>query len=289
MDIVLCVALKDIFILNKNLYFIKKNLNVDRIYVITDCRNIRYIKRDESIVLVDENNLLKGITYDYLAHLLKNHGGVKKPVGWYYQQMLKIGFALSSYAKDDYLVWDADTVPLNPIQLTENGKFLINPKKEHHIPYFETIDKLFQAPIKANYSFISEHMVFNVSIVREMVKAIYSSSVPGSNWIEKCINAIPIDKEQGFSEFETYGTYCLNYYPNCFKKRQLVTLRIASKLFGVIATRKEIESLSSDFDTASFEMSIYPLFFYRKCQHVFLLKICKLIVDLRMRYPNIPL
>jgi len=39
MDIVICIALKDILFLNKNIFFIQKNINPGHIYIITDKRN----------------------------------------------------------------------------------------------------------------------------------------------------------------------------------------------------------------------------------------------------------
>ena len=68
-------------------------------------------------------------------------------------------------SKDEYLVWDADTIPLNHLEFKDHdGRYLFMPKTEHHAPYFSTIDKLFDAPKKADYSFISEHMIFNVKM-----------------------------------------------------------------------------------------------------------------------------
>ncbi len=53
------------------------------------------------------------------------------------------------------------------------------PKTEHHDPYFCTIDKLFDAPKKADYSFISEHMIFNVKIMCELIAKIGQAIIAG--------------------------------------------------------------------------------------------------------------
>lgn len=39
MDVVICMSLKDCWFFRKNLYFIKKNINPNHIYVLTDKRN----------------------------------------------------------------------------------------------------------------------------------------------------------------------------------------------------------------------------------------------------------
>ena len=58
-------------------------------------------------------------------------------------------------------------------------KYLFMPKTEHHDPYFCTIDKLFDAPKKADYSFISEHMIFNVKIMCELIAKIGQANIAG--------------------------------------------------------------------------------------------------------------
>ena len=41
-------------------------------------------------------------------------------------------------------------------------------------------------------------------------------------------------------------------------------VRVGSKIFGVMASRKEIQSLSFDLDTVSFEMRDYPVSWHRR-------------------------
>lgn len=48
-----------------------------------------------------------------------------------------MGFALTPFAKEEYLVWDADTIPLNHLNFKDVGaKYLFMPKTEHHDPIF---------------------------------------------------------------------------------------------------------------------------------------------------------
>lgn len=289
MDIVICVALKDCYFLNKNLFFINKNLEHNNLYIITDKRNFKHIKIEKypSIKLLDENLLIDGLSLSATKKIVDKYLS-NRNYGWYFQQFLKLGFALSKYAKEDYLVWDADTVPLNPIKFVNaNNQHLILTKKEHHKPYFNTIDNLFEAKKKASYSFISEHMVFKSEIVREMLKTIESNS--NIIWYEQCIAARKDDVIQVFSEFETYGTYCLNYYPQLHCQRTFPTFRLGSKIYGIIASRKEIESLKFDLDTVSFEINNYPVSFYRRCIQRVLHLIYKLIMKGRIYIPNFPL
>ena len=204
MDIVICVAYKNCFFLKKNILFINKNLSPDNIYVIINRSNFSLLEGiADNVKPLDENKLVDGLNFSAVRNVLKAHLGINL-VGWYFQQFLKMGFALTSFAKEDYLVWDADTVPLNHLAFKDNpGHYLFMPKTEHHEPYFSTIDKLFDAPKKADYSFISEHMIFNVKIMRELIAKIGQAEISGcpkeTLWFEKCIYAIQPGVLQGFS------------------------------------------------------------------------------------------
>lgn len=244
-------------------------MSPENIYVITNSSNFVLLEGiADNVKLLDENKLVDGLNFASVRNALTSHLGINL-TGWYFQQFLKFGFALTAFAKEDYLVWDADTVPLNHLVFKDDsGHYLFMPKTEHHAPYFSTIDKLFDAPKKADYSFISEHMIFNVKIMRELIAKIGQAEIPGcpkeTLWFEKCIYAIQPGVLQGFSEFETYGTYCLNYYPDIFRLRKFRTFRRGGLIFGMMASTKEIDSLKDDLDTCSFELYDYPVSLHRR-------------------------
>ena len=101
------------------------------------------------------------------------------------------------------------------------------------------------------------------------------------DWIERCISVIPKGTLQGFSEFETYGTYCLNYYPNQLKRRDFPTFRYGSRIYGIFASTEEIESLSFDLTTVSFEMLDYPVAFERRIRQMLYKYYCKILIKIR--------
>lgn len=290
MDVVICMSLKDCWFFRKNLYFIKKNINPNHIYVLTDKRNFNYIPNVGSLITcVDENEVVDHLTFSVCKSIVENYL-TTQAFGWYYQQLLKLGFALSRYAKDEYLVWDSDTVPLSELNFKdEEGHDLVLVKKERHVPYFNTIDGLFHAPKKAPYSFISEHMLFNVSIVKEMLSLIEEKSQFKLPWFEQCIAARKEDVVQVFSEFETYGTFCYNYHPGKLKVRPLNTFRLGSKIFGVMASRKEIQSLSFDLDTVSFEMRDYPVSWHRRFVQCCIYWTIRTVIKCRVKFGKFPL
>lgn len=260
-DIVIPVSYKDCKFLKKTIPWIRKHLETSgQIYILTNKSCFSSFdgsfRKSFSVELIDENALIPDMTFSSIRKELDKFGRADM-TGWYFQQFLKLGFALSQYAGKDYLVWDADTIPLNHIEFWDNGKVLINPKKERHQPYFDTITKFFGIHNFANYSFISEHMMMNAEIMKEMIGRM---SLEEELWWKTILKKCDLNHRQAFSEFETYGNYCLNYHPDHFSTRTLLTLRCGGKLFGRQVTEKELSMLSLDFDTASFERGQYPPF-----------------------------
>ncbi|MBQ9487990.1 MAG: hypothetical protein IJU91_09365, partial [Selenomonadaceae bacterium] len=127
-----------------------------------------------------------------------------------------------------------------------------NMKTEHMLPYFELIKKFFGDSLKfvesPTPSFISEGMIMKASIMRELVE-----KMGGEDFWKNILNAIdaPNLSGSGFSEFETYGTYLVNKYPQLYIKRQLSTLRDGGSIFRRILSFEELKLLP--YDTISFE------------------------------------
>lgn len=260
-DIVIPVSYKDCKFLKKTILWIRRNLVTEGvIYIITNKSCFSAFEKPfcttNNVTLIDENQLIPGMTFGTIRKELDAKGRAEM-TGWYFQQFLKLGFALSQYASQYYLVWDADTIPLNKIVFWEDNKVLINPKKERHQPYFDTITKLLGISQFANYSFISEHMMIKTDIMKEMIEKICKDR---EQWWMVILEKCDLYNRQAFSEFETYGNYCLIYHPELLSTRTLITLRCGGKLFGRQVTDKELSMLAMDFDTASFERGQYPPF-----------------------------
>ena len=283
MDVVICVAYKDCYFLRKNLYFINKNLSPRNIYIITNKSNFGLFRKvKENIILIDEDNMLPGLTFGTIKNVVKSHLGVNL-TGWYFQQFLKMAFSLTQYAKDTYLVWDSDTVPLNPISFVDKeGHYLFAPVKDFNAAYFETIDRLFPAPKKSDSSFICEHMLFDVHIMKELIsvlaKATLNNCAAETPWYLKCVYAVEPGcfQSQGFSEFETYGTYCMNYHPDVFLFRKIRNFRKGGLIYGTLGSREEIESLSVCLDTCSFELYTYPVSIHRRLLQKLFFTYCRI-------------
>jgi hypothetical protein len=158
--------------------------------------------------------------------------------GWYLQQFLKLSFG--SYAGvPRYVIWDADTVMLSPINFTEGGVTLMNTAREHHQEYFETFAKLFgrQAPLRR--SLISQYMLIETQVVDEMRREIEGRF--SKDWIAAILSLLPGKSLCEFSEYETYGNFFAVSRPERLKLRRMKWFRRGAEVIRDLAL--------GDFDT----------------------------------------
>lgn len=266
LDVVIPVARKDTAFVRHVVTHINKYVTeCEHIYIVTNKKNFSRLKHLDGISnveLLDENGLVPELSFGIVHECMKRKGE-KRPncVGWYFQQLLKFAFAKSKWAKGYYLTWDADTLPLNPVSFFDGDSPLFTKKIENHEPYFLTMNRILGFGKLVDYSFIAEHMVFKASIVKEMLEAIedYPKS-EGKTWVEKIMYACDFSDKRGslFSEFETYGNYCVKYHPDLYGTRQLNTFRAAGLIRGRHITDKILTRLGMDVVIASFEQQDAP-------------------------------
>lgn len=264
-DVVIPLSRRDVPFIGRVVKYIRNNLvGAQYIYIITANRNLRklsYLGRF-ACVLIDEDKLLEGLSYTRVFLLLKKHG-FEDRTGWFLQQYIKLGFALSKYSKDYYLSWDADTLPLRKIVFFDNDHPVFTVKNEHNPAYFFTIENIFGYKKFMDYSFVSENMLFVKEIVYEMIQKIELNATKGNDWIERIIEECDYNHGRSpFSEFETYGTYCSQNYPGLYQTRKLCTFRHAGLIRGRFISDEMLKHLSFDLDMASFEIWDGPMFPY---------------------------
>lgn len=235
-----------------------KNLPVEKTYIVTNIKAREIIDKQEGLIFIDENEMYEDLSYESIKQLLDRRGVYEGYTGWYLQQFIKMAF--SFICEDDYyLIWDADLLPVNFIDLfNEMGKPYFTTKRENHKPYFDTINTLFNGTVgrETDASFICEHMVIKTSIMREMIRVIEANDdISGKYFYEKIIWAINFEDitNSGFSEYETYGNYVMKYYGNLYELRRLRTFRHALMVVGNKIEPKVINWISNSYDMVAFE------------------------------------
>ena len=266
LDVVIPCGQNDLSFVSKVIDCILLNVsNVNYIYVVTKSNYVIRLRTElcnrDNIVVLDEDKLIDGVNFSFVKKLM-NDNHWYEGYGWIYQQMLKFAFALSPYAKEYYLSWDADTLPLNKLSFFKDNKPIFTVKTEYHRLYFDTIEKLLGVGKIKPYSFIAEHMVFKTEFVKELISEIEHCEVNGSTWIEKCINACEFSQTEVFSEFELYGTFVSTFHPEFYCCRTLRTFRNGGIIRGRHINREMLDLLSFDFDIVSFEYKAQAPFPY---------------------------
>lgn len=276
-DIIIPVKINDVNKLIQQAKYLKKNLNFDKMIIITPntsnilTQNISSIIIDEDL-LVPKENLIK----------LFNIRGINETdrIGWYEQQFLKMSY--SRICKNDYyLLWDADTIPINKINMFDNGYPIFDIKTEHHQPYFNTIKLLLPSLKFSKFSYISEHMIIKTEFMKNLLEKIEKNNViQGKNFWDKIL--MSIDKkditQSGFSEFETYGSFVDTYYPNYYKHRKWSSKREMVKFFGKIDNlcQSDFDWLAKDFNSISFEKwDIFENNYYNFIKSPKIQKLCR--------------
>lgn len=260
-NVIILATKKNIPILDISIPYIRDNLDEDSIKIIANKKDFALLEHLE-VDLIDEDKVYEGLSYEAVEEIIKARCGDGKRTGWYLQQFLKMAWCYSEKS-DFYVVFDADTIPLHRINyLTDSGKYYLTQKKEYHEPYFDTLNRLFNGEIDkaAEGSFIAENMIIDTDVMKEMIKEINENDkLKGNSFFEKVLYAISTDDIQGsgFSEFETYGNYILNRYPERVELRTLKTLREAMQIISSCPSKKQLDWAAEDYQIISIEASDY--------------------------------
>jgi len=246
---------KLLFAINYTIPSILSKLSFNKLYILTKKENFDTITSAfaNRIVCIDENKICEGLSIDTLKDYFINRNANVNRVGWYFQQFLKLGIAKQDYILDTYLIWDADTIILKPLDFfTADYKIYYDITDEHHNPYFNSIKKLIGIEKQVDYSFITEHLLFKKEIVLNLIDTF---STPTKKWWFTILDTIDTGNLSlsGFSEYELYGNYVIKNHPNEYQLRQLKKYRNGTKLFGNKPSKNSLKLFSHVFDYITFE------------------------------------
>jgi hypothetical protein len=259
-ELILPMLERDVKLLRISLPFIRNFIRPAKLTIIASSSCLESIRKlnilNQNEYLLDENKVVRGLNFEYVKKIFIKRGGDSGRSGWYFQQFLKLSYALRGNVMNYYLSLDVDTIPLRPIKFFDkDGKTLLTKKSEFHSPYFQTIKKLLALDRQVNFSFIAEHMMFNRDIVIELIsKIINNNELSAQTLVERIFASLPDESlSHGFSEFETYGTFALNKYPQAIGINQILSIRNGSDYFGIRPSIPQLFSISLKYSFASFE------------------------------------
>ena len=256
-EVILPVAEKDLITALKNIQYIKDNLNPAKIIIIASKKCKSRIEACKYAIFKEEDSVLPELKLSSVRSMIEDRIGSTRSSGWYFQQFIKMGYSAVS-ENPYYVVWDADTIPLNGIDfISDNNRYLLTMKSEYHPLYFKTIQRLLGVEYSksVNDSFISENMIIDTQVMKQLISAINKSPVAGQVFWEKILHAIDDEEieKNGFSEYETYGTFFVHHYPEKVAFRKLRTLREGAKFLGKHPSRIVLSWASKSYDTISIE------------------------------------
>lgn len=261
------ILTKDYQEIRQHLYMLLEMLPVNRLIFIgsNELKDLVYEDTEHGelqgkVDFLSENDILSFVdvkrAYDHRLAEIETHYGKPGKIsrsGWYYQQFIKMEYC-NHCDYEYYLCWDADTIPLHSIEMFgQNGEPYLDIKTEYRPSYFTTLHNLLGLNKVIEKSFISEHMLFKKNLMSELIEEIMSAPLFGNTFYEKIFSAIE-QPFNGFSEFETYGTWIANKHSDEYRLRYWRSLRNANFLVDRNnLTKEDLEWLATGFDAASFE------------------------------------
>jgi hypothetical protein len=246
-DAVICVGPHKVQTAKLAIRSLKLFAQPRRIYTILSSRFFsqfqHLVAENPSVTLLDENAFIEGFGMPEIEGYFTKRAGSTWGAGWYLQQFLKMAACRIPDLAPHYLIWDSDTIMLQPVEFFDaQGRVLVNPKEEHHKPYFELTEKLLGFGRGVPFSFISEHFMVNTSYMQQLLKRIEMDSPVAKKWIYAILDQISAEnlKNMGFSEFETYGNFIHVHYPESYCCRPLNSSRTGAALFGMSPNKSDI-------------------------------------------------
>ena len=250
----------DLRIAQLTVEYLRRFLPVESIHLFTARSHLKRFRRalGSEVNLIDEDTALPDMTFQKLRGL--SLPGFPGAAGWYFQQLLKFSFCHRGVPGDYYLIWDADTIPLRPLEFFDRqGRMIFTTADENHSPYFDTYRNLLGEEPHREFSFIAQHMIVEKKILREILNRI-ETRLPGpESWAWKIMRNLVGDGTNLFSEYETLGHYVKNHYPDRAVYRRMAWLRDGSLRVGGMPSVTDLDRLGREYDFAAFEAAERPL------------------------------
>lgn len=281
----LCTA-KEIEVWEINAVEILNNIKSDKYTLIVPNKDLSLFKKKTPKLykIYSEN---KYISKSIKSLIRKKCINIQTNYTWYLQQFIKISALKNMKQEDVFLIWDSDTIPLKKIKFFDKKKYLFYKGSENHKPYFDLIEKIFKIKKKLTFSFIVQCLICKgrwVNAFFTFIKSKYKKS-----WQKVLINNINFNQNNGFSEYETLGSFFHKKFPKEMKFLKNKWCRNGNSEIGSIKNFFLYrEKLAKKYDFVAFEKSdqltIYR-YYYLYCPE-FIKLILRKIKKLTKHYIN---
>lgn len=176
-------------------------------------------------------------------------------VGWYLQQFVKIAAVLENDPASTVLIWDADTVPLKPLEfINSEGKLIYYRGEEYRKSYFDFIELALGLKRTQTFSFIAQSLTTKVSWAKELFDSLENSA--GMPWMEAILFYLNSAEPAGFAEFETLGTWIWHHHQDEIIVTNRPWYRNGQSLVGnpTYLSKSVWKGLAKNYDFISFEV-----------------------------------
>ena len=168
--------------------------------------------------------------------------------GWLLQQLLKLG-ADAFVGTDRYLVVDADTILLKPQVFVADSTDILLHEYYYHYPYLEMYVRLMNLTPKTLITSIAHQMLFNKSRLRSLKARI--ERVGNTAWYTSIINASDLTESSCFSEYETYGQWCITMYQDGISREYAFNFSLSRRLIS------SVQQLMNDYGHVYRSLSLH--------------------------------
>lgn len=178
----------------------------------------------------------------------------KGRIGWYLQQFIKLSVLKGAREYENFVIWDADTVPLKKIDFFRStGEVEFYSGAEAHLPYFDLTQKLLGLGKIAKFSFIAQCFPCKGIWANEFFNFIESKF--SESYENSLLNLIDFNESSGFSEYETLGSFVYHNYPKQIIVPGKKWERNGSALIGSPHNiyREPYKQIIKDFEHITFE------------------------------------
>lgn len=232
-----------------------EHVKSDRYAVIVPAKDVEVFRKNthESIEVINEDSVGKGLRSALDSGMGENP---RDRFGWYYQQFLKLAFLFENLSFDEFVIWDADTLPVRDIHFFKGETVFYYQSCEYHLPYFEQIKKSLELDKCGNFSFISQNIALKGVWARSYFSYLESMALKKGHhsWFAYLISTIDFREKSGFSEYESLGTFIKNHKPDLFLPNKRKWFRYGSDFFCIKNLRGIVFSLMvRRFDYIAFE------------------------------------